>query len=265
MQIQNAAVSRRRIYLPAAGVALIAGVLLLSSCQALLLPSAKASASGAARATTSGSWTTIDPVSLSWTASTDPTVTGYIVHWGTSPGSYTGSVDVGNATQYTLSGLDAYTKYYIAVTAYNAGGVQSSDSNEVTSLSAASNLTPTSVTASSNDGDIPANTLDGSLSTRWSAYGDGQWIQYDLGKAYTLRYLAIAFYDGTTRTQGFDIALSTDGTNWTTVYSGSSGGTTNDFQTFPVPAISAEYVRIVGHGNSVNLWNSLTEVHVGGY
>lgn len=43
-----------------------------------------------------------------------------------------------------------------------------------------------SVTARANDGNVPANTVDGSLSTRWSAEGDGQWIRYDLGSSKTV-------------------------------------------------------------------------------
>src|SRR5690348_14520945 len=50
-------------------------------------------------------------------------------------------------------------------------------------------LTPLSVgavSASTDDGNIPQNTLDNNLATRWSAQGDGQWIQYDLGTLATL-------------------------------------------------------------------------------
>jgi hypothetical protein len=37
-----------------------------------------------------------------------------------------------------------------------------------------------SVKASGSDGSGAANTMDGKLNTRWSAFGKGQWIQYDL-------------------------------------------------------------------------------------
>src|SRR5881392_2088052 len=37
-----------------------------------------------------------------------------------------------------------------------------------------------SVVASANDGNIPQNTLDNNLATRWSAYGDGQWIRAEV-------------------------------------------------------------------------------------
>ena len=46
------------------------------------------------------------------------------------------------------------------------------------------------VTASTHDGNVPANTVDNNLNTRWSAEGDGQWIAYDLGSARTVGYAA---------------------------------------------------------------------------
>jgi len=35
------------------------------------------------------------------------------------------------------------------------------------------------------DPNVPQNTLDTDFATRWSAYGDGQWIRYDLGAPMT--------------------------------------------------------------------------------
>ncbi len=49
---------------------------------------------------------------------------------------------------------------------------------------------PGGVTASTHDGNVPANTVDNNLNTRWSAEGDNQWIAYDLGSARTVGYLA---------------------------------------------------------------------------
>ena len=48
-------------------------------------------------------------------------------------------------------------------------------------------ITPaaSAVTASTNDGNVPGNTVDNNLATRWSANGDGQWLQLDLGTTRT--------------------------------------------------------------------------------
>lgn len=121
------------------------------------------------------------------------------------------------------------------------------------------------VTASANDGNLPANTVDGSLATRWSAQGDGQWIRFDLGATKTVTSVKIAFYNGDVRTSTFDVQTSPDGTAWTNRGSFTSSGTSLALETFNSTDASARYVRLLGHGNSVNLWNSYTEVEVWGY
>lgn len=121
------------------------------------------------------------------------------------------------------------------------------------------------VTSSGHDGNVPANTVDGDLGTRWSASGDGQWIQYDLGANSKVSSVKIAFLNGSSRTSTFDILTSTDGTAFTTVISGVVSGLAEGLQSFDIPDVDpARYVRIVGHGNSSNLWNSYTEVELYG-
>ncbi|MDI6788435.1 MAG: right-handed parallel beta-helix repeat-containing protein, partial [Planctomycetota bacterium] len=58
-------------------------------------------------------------IALTWTANTESDLAGYRVHWGTAPGVYTNSVNVGNVTNYTITPLSAGT-YYVTVTAYDA-------------------------------------------------------------------------------------------------------------------------------------------------
>ena len=70
-------------------------------------------------------------VNLAWDASTDPTVTGYVVKWGTRAQTYTSSIDVGTRTSWTVSGLVPDQKYYFVVTAYASTGLFSVPSNEV--------------------------------------------------------------------------------------------------------------------------------------
>src|ERR1051325_11656285 len=125
-------------------------------------------------------------------------------------------------------------------------------------------VTVQSVTASGNDGNVPANTLDGSLSTRWSANGDGQWIAYKFNSSSLITTLNVAWYKGDGRISLFDVQTSANGTSWNTVFSGASSGTSAAFETYNVTDSTAQYLRIVGHGNSANLWNSITEVQFNG-
>src|SRR5271165_5189358 len=84
---------------------------------------------------------TTQSVTPAWDTDTDPTVVAYNMDYGTSSGSLTQTDNVGNATTATVSGLTAGTTYYFAVTAYNAAGVNSTYSSEV-SLTPAATPTP---------------------------------------------------------------------------------------------------------------------------
>src|ERR1051326_520285 len=125
-------------------------------------------------------------------------------------------------------------------------------------------LSVVSVAASADDGNVAANTLDQNLATRWSAAGDGQWILFDLGTRFTVASARIAWYQGNQRSTRFDVQTSGDGATWTTVFSGASSGTTANLEPYDVTDSTARYVRIVGHGNSVNTWNSICEVELYG-
>jgi hypothetical protein len=122
--------------------------------------------------------------------------------------------------------------------------------------------TVSAVTASADDGNVAANAVDGNLATRWSASGDGQWIRFDLGASRPLCSASIAFYKGSARRSLFDLQTSDNGSTWTTVLSGQSSGTTDAAEFFALPPVTARYLRYLGHGNTLNAWNSLTEVSI---
>src|SRR5213595_2567446 len=124
-----------------------------------------------------------------------------------------------------------------------------------------------SVVASANDGNIPQNTLDNNLATRWSANGDGQWIRYDFGAVMALSRLDIAWYNGTAWASAFEIQVSSDTVTWTSVFAGRSSGQTLQPERYDFPTVTGRYVRIVGHGQwsgatPLSLWNSITEVAI---
>src|SRR6266542_3108651 len=119
-----------------------------------------------------------------------------------------------------------------------------------------------SATASADDGNVARNAIDGNLATRWSAAGDGQWLTLDLGKPMMVGLVDLAFDSGGTVQYTFELQVSGDNTTWTTISAGRSSGTGTDLETFDVPDTSARYMRYLGHGNSVDLRNALTEAEV---
>ena len=140
-----------------------------------------------------------------------------------------------------------------ANTTYTANFRPGADYVEVTPAAGA-------VTASTNDGNVPGNTVDNNLATRWSGNGDGAWIQYDLGSVRTVGHVRVAVYNGNTRRNRFDLLTSNDGAGWTPLWSGESSGTTSAEELYDFADVSARYVRYLGHGNTANAFNSVTEV-----
>ena len=111
----------------------------------------------------------------------------------------------------------------------------------------------------------PGNAIDGDLGTRWSAQGDGQHITFELELCNTVSGIKVAWYQGDNgRIASFDVQVSDDGSVWADVHSGQSAGNTLALQGVDFPDTPACFVRIVGHGNTVNDWNSITEVVVEG-
>ena len=123
-------------------------------------------------------------------------------------------------------------------------------------------LTPTSVLASGDDGDVPQNTLDDRLDTRWSNLGKGSWIDYDLGSNKAVLAVAIAWHQGDTRANTFTVSSSLDGINYTPLYSGKSTGLTTAAETYVFSATTTRRVRITVQGNTVNDWASIAEARV---
>jgi hypothetical protein len=69
-------------------------------------------------------------VRLNWDKSPGRDVRGYRLHYGTTSGSYQGTIDAGKKTTCKISNLIAGRRYYFAVVAYNAAGKESPPSNE---------------------------------------------------------------------------------------------------------------------------------------
>ena len=77
-------------------------------------------------------------VTLSWnppTTNTDGTpltnLAGFKIHYGTSSGNYTWSINAGNVASYTLNNLQVGKTFYFVVSAYDTDGNVSEYSGEV--------------------------------------------------------------------------------------------------------------------------------------
>jgi hypothetical protein len=118
------------------------------------------------------------------------------------------------------------------------------------------------IAAIGNDGNVPENTLDNNLNTRWSNLGLPSWIQYDLGESQPICSVDISWYRGNMRVNAFTISVSNDGINFTPIFSGQSSGKTVGLERYDVPDTMGKYLRITVTGNTENSWSSITEVRI---
>jgi fibronectin type III domain protein/dockerin type I repeat protein len=69
-------------------------------------------------------------IQLSWSPNSEPDLSGYRLRYGTSPGAYTQTINIGKVTSYSISGLDSSLTYYFVLHAYDGAGNVSLPSNE---------------------------------------------------------------------------------------------------------------------------------------
>jgi F5/8 type C domain/Ricin-type beta-trefoil lectin domain len=117
-------------------------------------------------------------------------------------------------------------------------------------------------TASSteNAGTPAADAVDGNTGTRWSsAFSDPQWLEVDLGSSQAICQVTLNWE--TAYAKAFQIQTSPDGTNWTTIYSTSTG--TGGTQTLNVTG-TGRYIRMYGTARATQYGYSLWEFSVYG-
>ena len=70
-------------------------------------------------------------ITLTWDANTEQDIAGYILRYGTAPGVYTNTIDVGNTTTLVIPDLATDTTIiYFVVSAYNTGNLEGPQSLE---------------------------------------------------------------------------------------------------------------------------------------
>jgi hypothetical protein len=81
----------------------------------------------------------------------------------------------------------------------------------------------TATASSVENASFPASAaVDGNTGTRWSsAFSDPQWLEVDLGATASISQVVLQWE--TAYATAFQIQTSSDGTNWTTIYSTTTG------------------------------------------
>lgn len=116
------------------------------------------------------------------------------------------------------------------------------------------------VTASSEK-QSAANAIDGNTNSRWeSAFTDDEWICLDLGTVYEISEVTIQWE--TAAGKVYDIQISEDGANWTTVYTVADGTGGAYLDAVLNQAVSGRYVRIVGKERTTDYGYSIYELEV---
>jgi hypothetical protein len=100
-------------------------------------------------------------ITLTWNSNAESHLAGYRLYYSTTSRNYSASKDVGNTTQYTLSGLQEGLTYYFTLTAYDNSGNESAYSEELMHTVPANNNSPSTPSA-------PTGPTSGYLQTGYS-------------------------------------------------------------------------------------------------
>lgn len=155
----------------------------------------------------------------------------------------------GGPTSSTASGVLMLVDY---VRVYTSSG-----SSSATNIALNKTATSSSVENSSY---APGNAVDGNTGTRWSsAFSDPQWLQVDLGQTYNINQVVLNWEAAYAK--AYQIQTSNDGTNWSTIYSTSSGA--GGVETLNVSG-TGRYIRMYGTTRATPYGYSLWEFQVYG-
>jgi uncharacterized repeat protein (TIGR02059 family) len=117
--------------------------------------------------------------------------------------------------------------------------------------------------------DYPDNILDGNTTTKWSSDGDNKWLVLKLAEPFKISHLVMAFLAGQKFESYFDIYASKDNINWEHILTGAASCKFSGArQVFVFPALYTNkeysYLKYVGHGNSLNSMNTVSEIKIFG-
>ncbi|GAA2336347.1 discoidin domain-containing protein [Dactylosporangium salmoneum] len=179
---------------------------------------------------------------------------------------YSTTTGAGGNVSLTVSGTGRYvrlnataksTQYGISLWEFQVYGGSPTTPGSCGTANAAQAKTATA-SSTENAGTPASSAVDGNNGTRWSsAASDPQWLQVDLGSVQQICGVTLIWE--TAYATAFQIQTSNDGTNWTQVYSTTSG--TGGTQNLSVTG-SGRYVRMYGTARATQYGYSLWEFQV---
>jgi hypothetical protein len=214
-----------------------------------------------------GSTATVSQVVLEWEAAyatafqiqTSPDGTNWTTIYSTTTGTGgTQTLNVTGTGRYVrVNGTARATPYGYSLWEFQVYGTAGGSGSSCNTTDAALNHPATA--SSTENATFPASAaVDGNTATRWSsAFSDPQWLQVDLGASQSVCEVTLNWEAA--YATAFQIQTSPDGTNWTTIYSTTTG--TGGNQTLNVTG-TGRYVRMNGTARATPYGYSLLEFGV---
>lgn len=111
---------------------------------------------------------------------------------------------------------------------------------------------------------VASRAIDDNLNnwSRWTSKGQGESIILDLGSTKSINQVQVLWLEQGSRTSFFDVETSANGSDWQRVLSSAEAKDSSNMLNFNVQSTVAQYVKIIGQGNSSNEWNALIEARV---
>jgi F5/8 type C domain len=217
-----------------------------------------------------GATATISSVTLNWEAAyakafkiqTSADGTDWTDVYSTTTGSGgTQTLAVNGSGRYArMYGTTRATGYGYSLWEFQVYGTTGGGGTTPPSGSLISQGRTATASSTENAGTPASAAVDGNTGTRWSsAASDPQWLQVDLGSTSTISSVVLNWEAAYAK--AFKIQTSADGTDWTDVYSTSTG--TGGTQTLAVNG-SGRYVRMYGTTRATGYGYSLWEFQVYG-
>jgi hypothetical protein len=112
------------------------------------------------------------------------------------------------------------------------------------------------IATASNQGDKPANAIDGKLNTRWTtgaARAANQWFEVNMGGPQTLSEIVLDANGSTDSIGGYQVFVSSDGVNWGDPIAQGTAADSKLVITFPTQ--TASYFKVVATDAGTHWWS----------